>query len=56
MSVMTEKVTHVHHWNDNLFSFRTTRDPGYRFKNGVIILLNCYLKLVSIDPLISTKC
>ena len=34
MSVMTEKVTHVHHWNDNLFSFRTTRDPGYRFKNG----------------------
>ena len=34
MSVMTERVTHVHHWNDNLFSFRTTRDPGYRFKNG----------------------
>ena len=34
MAVMTEKVTHVHHWNDNLFSFRTTRDPGYRFKNG----------------------
>ena len=31
MSVMTERVTHVHH---NLFSFRTTRDPGYRFKNG----------------------
>jgi len=31
---MTEKVTHVHHWNDSLFSFRTTRDPGYRFKNG----------------------
>ena len=22
MSVMTERVTHVHHWNDNLFSFR----------------------------------
>ena len=34
MSVMTERVTHVHHWNENLFSFRTTRDPGYRFKNG----------------------
>ena len=31
---MTERVTHVHHWNDSLFSFRTTRDPGYRFKNG----------------------
>ena len=34
MSIMTERVTHVHHWNENLFSFRTTRDPGYRFKNG----------------------
>ena len=33
-SLITERVTHVHHWNDTLFSFRTTRDPGYRFKNG----------------------
>ena len=32
--LMTERVTHVHHWNDTLFSFRTTRDPGFRFKNG----------------------
>jgi ferredoxin--NADP+ reductase len=30
----TEKVTSVHHWNDTLFSFTTTRDPGFRFKNG----------------------
>ncbi|MDF1820074.1 MAG: ferredoxin--NADP reductase [Alcanivoracaceae bacterium] len=29
-----EVVTHVHHWNDTLFSFRTTRDPGFRFRNG----------------------
>lgn len=29
-----ETVTHVHHWNDTLFSFRTTRDPGFRFRNG----------------------
>lgn len=29
-----ETVTAVHHWNDTLFSFRTTRDPGFRFKNG----------------------
>lgn len=29
-----ETVTHVHHWTDRLFSFRTTRDPGFRFKNG----------------------
>ena len=33
-TLITERVTHVHHWNDTLFSFRTTRDPGYRFKNG----------------------
>lgn len=30
----SEKVTSVRHWNDTLFSFTTTRDPGFRFKNG----------------------
>lgn len=30
----TETVTSVHHWNERLFSFKTTRDPGFRFKNG----------------------
>lgn len=29
-----ETVTSVHHWTDKLFSFTTTRDPGFRFKNG----------------------
>jgi ferredoxin--NADP+ reductase len=29
-----ETVTSVHHWTDDLFSFTTTRDPGFRFKNG----------------------
>ena len=29
----TEKVLSVHHWTDTLFSFKTTRDPGFRFKN-----------------------
>ncbi|QEQ97748.1 ferredoxin--NADP reductase [Neptunomonas concharum] len=29
-----EEVISVHHWNDTLFSFKTTRDPGFRFKNG----------------------
>ncbi|PAV26782.1 ferredoxin--NADP(+) reductase [Tamilnaduibacter salinus] len=29
-----ETVTSVHHWNDTLFSFKTSRDPGFRFKNG----------------------
>jgi ferredoxin--NADP+ reductase len=29
-----EEVLSVHHWNDTLFSFTTSRDPGFRFKNG----------------------
>lgn len=29
-----ETVLSVHHWTDRLFSFRTTRDPAFRFKNG----------------------
>ena len=31
---LLETVTSVHHWNDTLFSFRTTRDAGLRFENG----------------------
>ena len=30
----TERVLDVRHWNDNLFSFTTTRDPSFRFRNG----------------------
>ncbi len=36
---MTETVTHVHHWNESLFSFRTTRDMGFRFKNGHFVMM-----------------
>lgn len=35
----TEKVQWVHHWNDHLFSFRTTRDPGFRFRNGHFVMV-----------------
>jgi len=35
----TERVLRVHHWNDTLFSFRTTRDPGLRFRNGHFVML-----------------
>ena len=31
---MKEEVLSVHHWTDRLFSFRTTRSPNFRFKNG----------------------
>ena len=34
-----ETVTSVHHWNDTLFSFTTSRDPGFRFKNGHFIMI-----------------
>jgi ferredoxin--NADP+ reductase len=35
----TERVLHVHHWNDTLFSFRTTRDAALRFRNGHFVML-----------------
>ncbi|MBN0986560.1 ferredoxin--NADP reductase [Amphritea pacifica] len=34
-----EEVLSVHHWNDTLFSFTTSRDPGFRFKNGHFTLI-----------------
>ncbi len=33
-NIQTETVLSVHHWTDTLFTFRTTRDPGFRFLNG----------------------
>jgi ferredoxin--NADP+ reductase len=35
----TERVLSVHHWNDSLFSFKTTRDPGLRFENGQFVMI-----------------
>ena len=29
-----QEILSVHHWNDTLFSFTTTRNPGFRFENG----------------------
>jgi ferredoxin--NADP+ reductase len=34
-----ETVTHVHHWTDRLFTFRTTRDPAFRFENGQFAMI-----------------
>lgn len=34
-----ETVTNVHHWNDTLFTFTTTRDPGFRYKNGFFTMI-----------------
>lgn len=37
--LVTERVLSVHHWNDTLFSFRTTRDRGLRFENGQFVMI-----------------
>jgi ferredoxin--NADP+ reductase len=33
------RVTSIRHWNDTLFSFRTSRDAAFRFKNGHFIMM-----------------
>lgn len=34
-----ETVTFVQHWTDTLFTFRTTRDPSFRFINGQFAMI-----------------
>jgi ferredoxin--NADP+ reductase len=34
-----ERVLSVHHWTDTLFSFTTTRDPGFRFESGQFTMI-----------------
>src|SRR5579864_6468718 len=34
-----ESVTSVHHWTDTLFSFTTTRNPSFRFRNGEFTMI-----------------
>lgn len=41
-NLITERVTSVHHWNDTLFSFTTSRDPGFRFKNGHFTMIGLH--------------
>ncbi|MEO5703167.1 MAG: ferredoxin--NADP reductase [Gammaproteobacteria bacterium] len=38
-NLATERVLDVHHWNKDLFSFKTTRDPGLRFENGQFVMI-----------------
>src|ERR1700758_3225234 len=39
MGIGTERVLSVRHWNETLFSFTTTRDPGLRFENGHFVMV-----------------
>lgn len=34
-----ETITYVHHWNETLFTLKTTRDQGLRFKNGQFVMI-----------------
>jgi ferredoxin--NADP+ reductase len=38
-NLLTETVLSVHHWNDSLFTFRTTRSPTLRFINGQFVMI-----------------
>lgn len=42
-SLRTERVLSVNHWSDRLFSFKTTRDPNFRFESGHFIMLGMEL-------------
>lgn len=35
----TQKILSVHHWNESLFSFTTTRDDSFRFENGQFVMI-----------------
>jgi ferredoxin--NADP+ reductase len=38
-NTVTETITHVHHWNDTLFSFKTTRSKSFTFENGQFVMI-----------------
>ncbi|WP_404400583.1 ferredoxin--NADP reductase [Idiomarina seosinensis] len=38
-SIISEKVTEVRHWNETLFSFKTTRRPTFTFENGQFVMI-----------------
>jgi ferredoxin--NADP+ reductase len=38
-AVDTQKILSVHHWNDSLFSFTTTRPDSLRFESGQFVMI-----------------
>lgn len=42
-ALRNETVLSVHHWTDELFSFRTTRDKGFRFACGQFAMIGLRL-------------
>lgn len=43
-STINETVTAVKHWNDTLFSFKTTRQRSFTFENGQFVMLGLQLE------------
>ncbi|CAN5693117.1 ferredoxin--NADP reductase [soil metagenome] len=43
-ALRNETVLSVHHWTDELFSFRTTRDKGFRFASGQFTMIGLRIK------------
>jgi ferredoxin/flavodoxin---NADP+ reductase len=39
-----ETVVNVHHWTDRLFSFKTTRNPSFRFQSGQFTMMGVEVK------------
>ena len=38
-AIGTERVLSVHHWNETVFSFTTSRDESLRFENGHFVMM-----------------
>lgn len=38
-NLVNERVTWVHHWNETLFSFKTTRQRSFKFENGQFVMI-----------------
>jgi ferredoxin--NADP+ reductase len=43
-TIGTEQVLTVHHWNETVFSFTTTRDPSLRFENGHFLMMGLMIE------------
>ncbi len=43
-ALIEETVTDIHHWNESLFSFKTTRGNSFRFENGHFVMLGLELE------------
>jgi ferredoxin/flavodoxin---NADP+ reductase len=43
-AITTQRVTAVNHWNDTLFSFKTTRDAGLKFENGHFVMIGMHVE------------